>query len=69
MLNKVRYKSWIRLFIRIHFKYNRGLFWTETNPASRFCGNVLSSLFVILRTNQPTDRQMEGEHIVLINAL
>ena len=48
--------AWIRPFIRIQSKSLWGLFWTETNPLYKFCGNLFSSFCVILVTNQQTKK-------------
>ena len=33
-----------------------GLFWAETHPPTKFCRNPCSSFYVILLTNQRTNR-------------
>ena len=51
MLKKVREKTWICPFNRIHTRSKWGLFWTETHPSSKFCENPFRSFSIILPTN------------------
>ena len=46
----------IKQFLESAPKVNVGVFWVETRPSSKFCGNQFSSFRVILLTNQPTNQ-------------
>ena len=44
------------LLSRSAHKVNKGLFWAEASPPSKFCGNPFIGYCVILLKNQPTNR-------------